>query len=317
MPRKQGAGKAGSSALRVHHAGTAVFPMESARPAGLLGTSLTTNEGMTSGRFALVLPCAARFGEIMLDVDYRPRDPQKYNPPIALVGCGGITEYHLSAYQTAGYDVVALCDLRRDLAEDRAREFFPQADIYTDYQDVLRRDDVEVVDIATHPPERPSIVRDALMARKHVLSQKPFVLDLDEGEKLVDLAHTQNVKLAVNQNGRWAPHFSYARAAVAAGLLGDVAGVHLSVHWDHTWTAGTEFEKVKHLILYDFAVHWFDMVNCLVAHPPKRVFASMAERRDKPSCRRSWRKRSLNSNMHKPPWRSTPIPVSDATTACM
>lgn len=213
----------------------------------------------------------------MLDVDYRPRGPKHYNPAIALIGCGGITEYHLAAYQAAGFRIVALCDLRREQAEERANEFFPHADVYTDHRDVLAREDIEVVDIATHPPERPTLVRAALEARKHVLSQKPFVLDLDVGQELVDLARSQGVRLAVNQNGRWAPHFAYARAAVAAGLLGDVAGVHMSAHWDHTWTEGTEFEKVKHLILYDFAIHWFDMVNCLLPDPPKRVFASMAK----------------------------------------
>ena len=215
----------------------------------------------------------------MMDVVYRPVDPTDYDPGIALIGCGGITEYHLQAYRDAGYRVLALCDLNREAAENRAKEYFPDADIYTDYAELLRRDDIEVVDIATHPPQRPDIVRAAIQSRKHVLSQKPFVLDLDVGHELVELAHKCDVKLAVNQNGRWSPHFSYMRAAVAAGLLGDIAGVHMSVHWDHTWTEGTEFEKVKHLILYDFAIHWFDMINCLIADPPRRVFASMAKTR--------------------------------------
>lgn len=215
----------------------------------------------------------------MIEVQYQPQDPQNYRPAIGLIGCGGITEHHLSAYRDAGYNVAMLCDLHRESAEKRAREFFPDAQITADYQDVLRRDDIEVVDITTHPPDRPAIVRAALEAGKHVLSQKPFVLDLDAGQELVELADKQGVKLAVNQNGRWSPHFSYMRAAVAAGLLGEIAGVHMSVHWDHTWTEGTAFEKVKHLILYDFAIHWFDMVNCLVAETPKRVYASLAKTR--------------------------------------
>ena len=74
---------------------------------------------------------------------------------------------------------------------------------------MLTRDDIEVVDIATHPHERVAhSSKAAIAAEKHVLSQKPFVIDLDDGEKLVDLADKNNVKLAVNQNGRWAPHFS-------------------------------------------------------------------------------------------------------------
>lgn len=214
----------------------------------------------------------------MIEIAYHPAQPKSYNPPIGLIGCGGITRHHLQAYRNAGFDVAAVCDINRTAAEERAAEFYPNAEIYTDYVDLLRRDDIEVLDIATHPPQRPELIRASLLAGKHVLSQKPFVLDLDVGQELVELADDCGVLLAVNQNGRWSPHFSYMRNAVAAGLLGDIAGVHMSVHWDHTWTEGTEFAKVKHLILYDFAIHWFDMVNCLLANEtPRRVFASVAK----------------------------------------
>ncbi|QDS94202.1 1,5-anhydro-D-fructose reductase [Roseimaritima multifibrata] len=134
----------------------------------------------------------------------------------------------------------------------------------------------EVVDIATHPEGRSQIIRDCLQAGRHVLSQKPFVLDLDEGAALCDLAEEQGVRLAVNQNGRFAPHFQYLRKAVAEGRLGIPNAAHLSVHWDHTWVAGTPFERIHHLILYDFAIHWFDIVRCLLpAAKAERIYATV------------------------------------------
>lgn len=194
------------------------------------------------------------------DLPYQPRDPKSYRPKIGMIACGGITETHLKAYKQAGYDVVALCDLIEARAKKRQSQFYPKAYVTTDYRQVLERDDIEVVDIATHPPEREPLIEAALRAKKHVLSQKPFVLDLDTGERLVRLADEQGVKLAVNQNGRFAPHFSYIREAVKAGLVGDVLGAHVSVHWDHTWVKGTPFEKIRDLVLYDFAIHWFDFI---------------------------------------------------------
>ena len=47
-------------------------------------------------------------------------------------------------------------------AEERQTEFYPDARVYEDYRDVLRRDDVEVVDVATHPAERGKIIEAAL-----------------------------------------------------------------------------------------------------------------------------------------------------------
>jgi predicted dehydrogenase len=210
------------------------------------------------------------------DLAYRPQKPRSYQPAIGLIGCGGISEQHLLAYHRAGYRVVALCDRHLERADRRRIQFFPAADLYTDYRRVLDRHDIEVVDLTPHPNDRLLLIEDALRAGKHVLTQKPFVLDLDDGERLVHLAEKQGVKLAVNQNGRWAPHFSYVRQAVDHGLIGAVTAVHLCVHWNHHWIVGTKFEDIRYLVLFDFGIHWFDMVNCWVSRSVRRVFATVA-----------------------------------------
>lgn len=213
----------------------------------------------------------------LAEVDFRPSTPRSYAPKIGLIGCGGITHQHLRAYRAAGFHVAALCDVRIERAHERAQEFFPQAVVTDDYQQLLRDDSIEVIDVATHPGERVPLIESAILAGKHVLSQKPFVLDLDAGQRLIDLADKHCTYLAVNQNGRWAPHFSFARVAAESGLLGDVFAAHLGCHWDHSWVAGTEFEKIEHLVLYDYAIHWFDIVRCFFSHRPvRRVFASTA-----------------------------------------
>jgi predicted dehydrogenase len=211
---------------------------------------------------------------------YEPQDPPGYRPAIAMVGCGAITIEHLRVYRKAGYNVVALCDMLKERAEARRAEFFPEADVYTSVRDVVARDDVEVVDITTHPEDRVPLIEAALLAKKHVLSQKPFVENLDVGERLCDLAEKQGVLLAVNQNGRWAPHFSYMRLAIEAGLIGEVSAAHLAVHWDHGWVKTTPFNKIRHLILYDFGIHWFDIMQCFLAgQRPTRVYASFTRSR--------------------------------------
>ena len=211
------------------------------------------------------------------DLPYLPRDPRRYRPNIALIACGGITAYHLKSYKAANYNVVALCDCDDSKAKARQKEFYPDAAVYTDYRHVIKRDDIEVLDVATHPKDRVPILKAAIAAKKHILSQKPFVTDLDVGQRLVDLADKHGVKLAVNQNGRWAPHFSWIRHAVARNLIGQPFAAHLAVHWDHNWVKGTPFENVRHIVLYDFAIHWFDILTALLpGQQPKRVYATSA-----------------------------------------
>jgi predicted dehydrogenase len=208
------------------------------------------------------------------ELPYRPPSPRRSHA-IGLVGCGGIAAQHLAAYRAAGYQVVALCDRNEHKVRDRQVQYFPEAFVTTDYRELLRRDDVEVVDITPHPHDRAPIVEAALAAGKHVLSQKPFVTNLDHGEQLCELAERRSLKLAVNQNGRWAPHFSYMRQALAAGLLGELASAHLSVHWDHSWIIGTAFEDIHDLVLYDFGVHWFDIVTAFFgSREARRVYAA-------------------------------------------
>ena len=208
------------------------------------------------------------------DLPYQPDDPESYRPAIGVIGCGGISGQHLNAYRHAGYRITALCDRNQHKAIARRDEFYPQAKTFTDYRDLLALDEIEVVDVTTHPADRVAIIEAALLAGKHVLSQKPFVTDITIGERLVGLANERNLKLAVNQNARWAPHFSYIRQAITAGLIGEVQSVNFTLHWDHNWVIGTEFEKIKHLILYDFGIHWFDLAACFFGN--RKPFSAFA-----------------------------------------
>jgi predicted dehydrogenase len=210
------------------------------------------------------------------DLPYRPPMPRAYRPRIALIGAGGIAGAHLDAYRAAGWQVAAICNRTVEKAQAKAAEFAPQARVTARWQDVVADPDIDVVDITPHPADRVPIIEAALAAGKHVLSQKPFVLDLAEGRRLVDLARAQGVRLAVNQNGRWAPHLAWMRQAVRAGLIGEVVGVHVSIHWNHNWIAGTPFERIEDLVLYDFGIHWFDFVQSLVGDRARSVFASSA-----------------------------------------
>lgn len=216
---------------------------------------------------------------------YRPRVPMDRGIGIGLIGCGGITQSHLQAYKKAGYRVVALASRSRERVEARRAEFFPDAAVFADWRELLALDEVRVADIATSPEVRGPIIEAALRAGKHVLSQKPLALSLDEGQRLANLADTLGLRLAVNQNGRWAPHFAWMRAAISAGLIGEVSSVDFTLHWDHHWICGTPFEAQPQLILSDFAIHWFDIVTAFFgARHARQIFAAAARSRSQRAC---------------------------------
>ncbi len=214
---------------------------------------------------------------------YEPPSPKGPAPKIGLIGCGGITEHHLKAYKAAGWEVAAFYDANPEAAQTRQLEFYPQAKVCTSVAEMLENPEITVVDIATHPKVRAELIEQAAAAGKHILSQKPFATDLATGEYLVALTRDAGLKMAVNQNGRWAPYFSYLRQAVKSGLIGEVGSVHMLLNWDHTWTAGTPFEDIHHLMLYDFGIHWIDAARSFfLGQDATSVSATLARFPDQP-----------------------------------
>ena len=75
----------------------------------------------------------------------------------------------------------------------------------------------------------------------------------------------------VSRIGRAGPAF-YIRA----GLVGSVQSCAVSIDWNHGWIAGTPFEEIDDLILYDFAVHWFELLASLIGDRATSVYATKA-----------------------------------------
>jgi predicted dehydrogenase len=195
------------------------------------------------------------------DLIHRSRPPSvEGDYGIALVGCGAVAKTHLEAYAGTDIDVRVLCDLEPDRARTLRDEYIPTADVTADHQEAVERADIDVVDATAPPDPRADIVADALSAGKHVLSQKPFATDLDTARRLVDLAEQAAVRLAVNQNGRWAPGAAYLRAAIEAGRIGTVHGLTVERTWDYGRIAG---DGIPHRLLFHYAIHWLDLVRCV------------------------------------------------------
>ncbi len=229
-------------------------------------------EGPSADDYALVARTAVEVEAP--DLPYRPPMPHDRSAPIALVGAGGISGAHLDAYARHRLNVVAVCS--RDLGRARARRdaYFPNARVTDNFVSLLRDPNVSVLDLTAHPDVRLDLMRRALNAGKHVLSQKPFVDKLDDGRGLIEVAQMRDLKLAVNQNGRWAPHLAYIREAVRAGLIGEVTGVHIEIRWNHGWIAGTSFEQMDDLVLWDFGIHWFDFLTSVIGDRALSVYAT-------------------------------------------
>lgn len=193
---------------------------------------------------------------------HRPSFPTGPRPRVGIVGCGGIVKLaHLPAYERYEVEVVGVYD-PDPVATEGLQERFPSVGRIFGSLDELLGAELDVVDVATHPDVRPPVVRLALEAGKHVLSQKPFALDLETARGLVEEAERRGLRLAVNQNGRWAPAWRVATLLVEQGAIGEVCAVtHLYEH-GFGWTLGSWPDALEHFVIYDFSAHWLDITRC-------------------------------------------------------
>ncbi|HWR85524.1 MAG TPA: Gfo/Idh/MocA family oxidoreductase [Rhodoglobus sp.] len=183
---------------------------------------------------------------------------------VGLIGAGAIARgAHLPAYRDWGIPVAAVASRSIDDARTLARDFDIPAAVSVDA--LLADPGIAVVDLATGPAGRLDLIEAAVDAGKHVLAQKPLSADpaeLPRLRTLLDRARERGVRIAVNQNGRWAPAWRLATLLIRDGAIGDVVGVTHLHDKPLPPLAGTPFDAVPHMLLADYLVHWIDITRC-------------------------------------------------------
>jgi predicted dehydrogenase len=136
-----------------------------------------------------------------------------------LIGAGNFGRFCAKAYQELdSVRPIAVADASPDIARQAADDLGLEACESVDQ--LLARDDIDIVHVATPPSTHGALVTDALEAGKHVLCEKPLAVDPEVGQRLVDLARERDRVLSVNLIMRYDPLNEAVKQIVDAGLLG-------------------------------------------------------------------------------------------------
>ncbi|MBT2231267.1 Gfo/Idh/MocA family protein [Nonomuraea sp. NEAU-A123] len=119
------------------------------------------------------------------------------------------------------------------------------ADTETDWREVVRRDDVQIVDICTPGDSHAEIAIAALAAGKHVICEKPLANSVTEAEAMVRAAVSASGKNMVAFNYRRVPAVALARRYVEEGRLGEIR--HVRAQYLQDWIVDPEFPLVWRL----------------------------------------------------------------------
>ena len=176
--------------------------------------------------------------------------------------------------------MVAICDIDEEKFENKflsgnidvgnAQYDFSKYRLYTDIDDMLEKEELDIVDIALPTYLHAEVSVKALNKGINVLCEKPMALTVEECRKMIEAAEKNNRKLMVAQCLRFWPEYEYLKECVETKRFGDVLSGYFfrggsTPKWSYqNWLL--KKEKSGGVIL-DQHIHDVDMINWLFGTP--------------------------------------------------
>lgn len=160
---------------------------------------------------------------------------------LGLIGCGNISNTYLDlAPLFRGVEIRSVTDLDAELADQKAEAYGVRSEPLAA---MLAADDIDMVVNLTIPEAHFETSKQALEAGKHVYSEKPFVLKLEEGMALTALATKKGLRLGSSPDTFLGGSHQQARAILDAGEIGDVVSgtCHIMGHGMEDWHPNPDF----------------------------------------------------------------------------
>ena len=145
---------------------------------------------------------------------------------VAFIGCGVISRNHMRYYEKMdNVRVVAACDIDRPRLEKWCADY-GVANMYTDYREMLKRDDIDSVDVCVHNNLHLPMTLAVLRSGRHCFCEKPMAASYVDAKRMMDewqrLKAETGVELAIQLDTLFQPLTREAKRMVEAGKLGHV-----------------------------------------------------------------------------------------------
>jgi predicted dehydrogenase len=194
---------------------------------------------------------------------------------IGIIGCGHISGVYLQ--NAAKFDVLrtaAVADLLPRRARDKAKEFSVPAACSP--EELLARDDVEVVVNLTPPAAHEQVNLSALAAGKHVYSEKPLAISREGARKVLDAARSAGLRVACAPDTPLGAGLQTCRKLIDDGAIGRpiAAMAYMLSRGPDAWHPDPEFfHKPGAGPMFDMGPYYLTALTTLIA-PAARVCGS-------------------------------------------
>jgi predicted dehydrogenase len=158
---------------------------------------------------------------------------------VALIGCGSVSNRYLPQLKSSSMiEVVSLCDIKYDRALAQNKQYNVNAATYPNIEAMLAGVPFDMMVTTTDMQVHGELNKKALMAGKHVWSEKPMANTYAEGKALLDLATSKNLHLWGAPAVVDSPQFAFMNKTLREGGLGRISCAHGQYgHTGPTWSA--------------------------------------------------------------------------------
>jgi predicted dehydrogenase len=158
---------------------------------------------------------------------------------VAVIGCGSVSNRYLPQLLSSELiDVVSLCDIKYERAVAQNKEYKVNAATYQNIDEQLKGVPFDMLVTLTDMQVHGELNRKALLAGKHVWSEKPMANTYTEGKALLDLAKSKKLRIWGAPAVVNSPQFAFMSKAIQNGTLGRIASAHGQYgHTGPTWSA--------------------------------------------------------------------------------
>lgn len=154
----------------------------------------------------------------------------------ALIGCGRISRNHIKAVLNNNLELTAVCDVNPEHMESLLQEYNLQNDIsikrYTDYKEMLKENEVELVSIATESGLHAEIAIYCIKLGINVIIEKPMAMSMEDADEIVRLSEEKHVKVSACHQNRFNIAVQEVRKALEAGRFGKISHGSIHVRWN-------------------------------------------------------------------------------------
>lgn len=215
---------------------------------------------------------------------------------IGIIGCGGIAngKHMPSLKKIKNVQMVAFCDIIEERAVKAAEEYGVEgAKVYTDYKELLKDRDIEVVHVCTPNRSHAFISIDAMEAGKHVMCEKPMAKTYKEAKEMLDASERTGMKLTIGYQSRWMADSLYLKKMCEDGELGEIyygKAIALRRRAVPTWGVFLNEYEQGGGPLIDIGTHALDLTLWMMDnYKPKMVVGTTFEKlKNQKDCGNAW-----------------------------